>query len=216
MGIRDFVQGDYLSGTIRMIDALLVAACIAIGTGFVLWCYSLLTGVNSMSLLTNAVLGTLVAQFFLAAAGTLSFAILFACPRRLLPYCALVGGVGWLVYELAVLLGANSTTASLLAVIPLTLLTRVLAILLKAPVTVFLLTGIFRWCREPVSTTRPIILSRATTRWPFPMVFPLLKSPSCWPLASRWCWASPCLPQALSACFLIYPHIYIHFPPFSA
>ena len=92
-----------------------------------------------MSLLTNAVLGTLVAQFFLAAAGTLSFAILFACPRRLLPYC----GVGWLVYELAVLLGADSTTASLLAVIPLTLLTRVLAILLKAPVTVFLLTGIF-------------------------------------------------------------------------
>ena len=96
-----------------------------------------------MSLLTNAAIGTLVAQFFLAAAGTLSFAILFACPRRLLPYCALVGGVGWLVYELAVLLGADSTTASLLAVIPLTLLTRVLAILLKAPVTVFLLTGIF-------------------------------------------------------------------------
>ena len=96
-----------------------------------------------MSLLTNAVIGTLVAQFFLAAAGTLSFAILFACPRRLLPYCALVGGVGWLVYELAVLLGADSTTASLLAVIPLTLLTRVLAILFKAPVTVFLLTGIF-------------------------------------------------------------------------
>ena len=100
-------------------------------------------GEHCMSLLTNAVIGTLVAQFFLAAAGTLSFAILFACPRRLLPYCALVGGAGWLVYELAVLLGADSTTASLLAVIPLTLLTRVLAILLKAPVTVFLLTGIF-------------------------------------------------------------------------
>ena len=29
MGIRDFVQGDYLSGTIRMIDALLIAASIA-------------------------------------------------------------------------------------------------------------------------------------------------------------------------------------------
>ena len=35
-GIRDFVQGDYLSGTIRMIDALLIAASIAIGTGLVL------------------------------------------------------------------------------------------------------------------------------------------------------------------------------------
>ena len=75
----------------------------------------------------------LTAQFFLAAAGTLSFAILFACPRRCLPYCALVGAVGWLWYELL----------TLLAVIPLTILTRVFAITQKTPVTVFLLTGIF-------------------------------------------------------------------------
>ena len=46
MGIRDFVQGDYLSGTIRMIDALLIAASIAIGTGFMLSLISLLTGVT--------------------------------------------------------------------------------------------------------------------------------------------------------------------------
>ena len=44
-GIRDFVQGDYLSGTIRMIDALLIAASIAIGTGLVLRLYTVLTGV---------------------------------------------------------------------------------------------------------------------------------------------------------------------------
>ena len=107
MGIRDFVHGDYLSGTIRMIDALLIAASIAIGTG------------------------------------TLSFAILFACPRRSLPTCALVGAVGWFVYELCVMLGLGTAAASLLAVIPLTILTRVFAILQKTPVTVFLLSGIF-------------------------------------------------------------------------
>ena len=45
MGIRDFVQGDYLSGTIRMIDALLIAASIAIGTGLVLGLAAALTGV---------------------------------------------------------------------------------------------------------------------------------------------------------------------------
>lgn len=33
--IRDFFNGDYLSGTIRMIDALLVAVCMAIGVGVV-------------------------------------------------------------------------------------------------------------------------------------------------------------------------------------
>lgn len=81
-----------------------------------------------MMSLTAAQIGELTAQFFLAAAGTLSFAILFACPRRCLPYCALVGAVGWLWYELLTLLGADAATASLLAVIPLTILTRVFAI----------------------------------------------------------------------------------------
>ncbi len=45
MGIRDFVQGDYLSGTIRMIDALLIAASIAHGHGLVLRLYTVFTGV---------------------------------------------------------------------------------------------------------------------------------------------------------------------------
>ena len=44
MGIRDFVKGDYLSGTIRMIDALLVAASIACGTGLVMMVYEWLMG----------------------------------------------------------------------------------------------------------------------------------------------------------------------------
>ena len=33
--IRDFFNGDYLSGTIRLIDALLVSLCMAIGVGAV-------------------------------------------------------------------------------------------------------------------------------------------------------------------------------------
>ena len=46
MSIRDFVKGDYLSGTIRLIDAVLVAACLACGTGLVLRAHTLLTGVT--------------------------------------------------------------------------------------------------------------------------------------------------------------------------
>ena len=94
-------------------------------------------------MLTSTQIGELTAQFFIAGIGTLSFAILFACPRKSLPFCGLVGAVGWLIYELAVMLGADSAAAFLLAVIPLTILTRVFAILLKTPVTVFLLSGIF-------------------------------------------------------------------------
>ncbi len=83
--------------------------------------------------LTNSQIGELMGQFLLAGTGTLSFAILFACPRRSLPTCALVGAMGWFVYELCVMLGLDTAAASLLAVIPLTLLTRVFAILQKDP-----------------------------------------------------------------------------------
>jgi uncharacterized membrane protein YjjP (DUF1212 family) len=42
--IRDFLGGDYLSGTIRMIDAFLIGGCIAIGVGVVVMLYMNLTG----------------------------------------------------------------------------------------------------------------------------------------------------------------------------
>lgn len=43
--IRDFLNGDYLSGTIRMIDAVLVACCIALGVGFTLKMFQMVTGI---------------------------------------------------------------------------------------------------------------------------------------------------------------------------
>lgn len=42
--IRDFFNGDYLSGAIHMIDAILTAFCIAVGVGTVMTIYHLLMG----------------------------------------------------------------------------------------------------------------------------------------------------------------------------
>ena len=42
--IRDFFNGDYLSGAIRMLDAFLVGGCIAVGVGVVVRCLALVTG----------------------------------------------------------------------------------------------------------------------------------------------------------------------------
>lgn len=42
-------------------------------------------------MLTSTQIGELAAQFFIAGAGTLSFAVLFGCPRKSLPFC------GWWV-----------------------------------------------------------------------------------------------------------------------
>lgn len=43
-GIRDIADGDYISGTVRMIDAILVFLSIAAGVGFVISVYHNLTG----------------------------------------------------------------------------------------------------------------------------------------------------------------------------
>jgi len=42
--IRDFFNGDYLSGAIRLLDAVLVGGCIAVGVGVVVRLLSLVTG----------------------------------------------------------------------------------------------------------------------------------------------------------------------------
>ena len=42
--IRDFFNGDYLSGAIHMIDAILTAFCIAVGVGTVITIYQFVTG----------------------------------------------------------------------------------------------------------------------------------------------------------------------------
>ena len=42
--IRDFFNGDYLSGANHMIDAILTAFSIAVGVGAVITLYQLVTG----------------------------------------------------------------------------------------------------------------------------------------------------------------------------
>ena len=43
-GIRDIGDGDYISGTVRLLDAILVFVCIATGVGIVLGTYSFFNG----------------------------------------------------------------------------------------------------------------------------------------------------------------------------
>ena len=86
----------------------------------------------------NILLSTLYATL-----GTLCFAVLFHVPQRHYIRCAAVGGVGWLVYLLAMALGAGCVSATLAASVPLAWLSRWYAVKARAPATVFLLCGIF-------------------------------------------------------------------------
>ena len=86
----------------------------------------------------------MITQTLLAAAGTVAFALLFGVPRRYFPFCAVIGGAGWLLYAALVqYAGATPTEATFFATVLVILLSRACAVLERCPVTVFLISGIF-------------------------------------------------------------------------
>ncbi len=83
-------------------------------------------------------------HFVVAIISVVSFGISFHVPRRHYLACGLTGAVGWIVYLLCLnLLQCTAPVSVLIATLPLTALARAFAIRHKAPLTVFLLSGIF-------------------------------------------------------------------------
>ena len=85
----------------------------------------------------------LLVQCAVSFAAVMAFAILFHAPRREWVPCGLTGIVGWVVYWLAVQGGISVVAASFCGTLGLALLSRVLAVVRRCPVTVFLTGGIF-------------------------------------------------------------------------
>ena len=88
--------------------------------------------------------GRYVAQFAVAMLATISVSVTFRVPLRHYLACGLTGAVGWLAYILcAEGLAFSAPVATLLAALPLTACARLFAVRHKAPITLFLLCGIF-------------------------------------------------------------------------
>lgn len=83
----------------------------------------------------------LVLQVLAAAIGTVAFSLLFGVPMRYYPYCAGIGGLGWLVYLLLVPV-SSAPTATFLATVIVILMSRWFAVRKRCPVTIFLISGI--------------------------------------------------------------------------
>lgn len=83
-------------------------------------------------------------QFLVAIVATVSFSVTFRVSPRHYLASGVTGAVGWLVYVLcADLLAMSAPVATLVAALPLTVCARFFAIRHKAPITLFLLCGIF-------------------------------------------------------------------------
>ena len=143
--IRDTLQGDYMSGTARAIEAFVIAATLAVGIG---------AGLSFIGLFINEPLsgnagvtveysGIVVAaqtlEAFLAVA---AMTIILSVPRKYIAYASLTGAAGWLMYLAALILSKETIFSTFVSVIVISLMSQILARTKKAPVTMFLIPGI--------------------------------------------------------------------------
>lgn len=87
---------------------------------------------------------TFVGQILAAFIGTAGFAVLFGVPRNYYISCAITGTLGWLLYLILTRwAGFSPTEATFAATALVCLVSRILAVIRKCPVTIFLICGIF-------------------------------------------------------------------------
>lgn len=82
-------------------------------------------------------------QSLVAAVATIAFAVIFHTPAKEYVLTGITGGVGWLVYLIAIHFGCGVVAASFFATVALAWLSRIFSFAHKAPVTVYLICGIF-------------------------------------------------------------------------
>lgn len=72
-----------------------------------------------------------------------AFAIIFHAPKNQRYYAGITGAVGWMVYIILTKNGMDIVQASFYATVALTIISRMFSFRRKAPVTIFLITGVF-------------------------------------------------------------------------
>ena len=143
--IRDILAGDYVSGTARIMEALIVACSVALGVafgfvvsdflGFELAVEFTLEGIHSLDAHAFfAVIATFV--------GILGFCSVFSCPYKFIFICCSEAALCWAVYLFCVSLGCSSVWASFYGAAFVDIASQILARKLKAPVIIFLVMGV--------------------------------------------------------------------------
>ena len=142
---RDVLQGDYLSAGSRILEALMVAVCVAIGIGTGMG-FSDMIGLSETLTLSFYLSVANIPEFLLAAASAgiaiLGMCIIFDTPKKCFFACWFNAFLSWGVYLIADYAGLNGLWASFLSTLAADLIAYYSARILKAPVLLFLVAGI--------------------------------------------------------------------------
>ena len=85
----------------------------------------------------------MILQFIMAMSATFAFSVLYNAPKKRYFLCSLGGAFAWISYLCCVNFGGDVVLSSLFATFLLTVYCRIVSVLTRTPVTVYLLSGIF-------------------------------------------------------------------------
>ncbi len=135
--MRDLLSGDTLTGTIKVVQAVITAVMMALGFALAL----LLVG-SGLNTTGNALMPeflAIIVRLMMAILGTVSFAMIYRVGRKRMLWAVLGGLFTYTVYELVMQLNSDVLIASLLAAMFMTLYSEALARIIHAPAVTFLL-----------------------------------------------------------------------------
>lgn len=145
-GIRDLAAEDYIAGGTRLMDALMVFLCIALGVVVVFAADGYIEGslIQLGTMDYDPVTAMWPWQLLAAFVGTMAFAVLFGAPRSKYIGCGIAGTLGWIAYLLATrMMGLTAAESTFIATMVVTTVAYILATMSKCPVIVYLICGIF-------------------------------------------------------------------------
>ena len=142
---RDILQGDYLSAGSRILEALMVAVCVAIGIGTGMSLSDMFGLIETLAL--DFYLSVATVPEFLLRASSAGIAIFGMClffdtPKKCFIACWLNAFLSWGVYLIVDYAGLNGLWASFFSTLAADLFAYYCARILKAPVLIFLVAGI--------------------------------------------------------------------------
>ena len=138
--MRDIIYGDTNSGVNRIVQVLLIAAAIAVGTAAAWGCAGNLWGTPVSD---TAISYSILAQALPCALSCLAFAVLFNIHGAGSMLCVLGGVITWSVYCLVLELGGDDLSAYFWASLIASLYSEIMARVRKYPAISYLVVSIF-------------------------------------------------------------------------
>ena len=138
--MRDIIYGDTNSGINRVVQVILIAMGIALGTASAWKIASALWGTPISA---TGIQYSFVMQCLFAFLGCMGFVILFNIHSKGNPLCALGGALAWAIYLLAVTWSGSELTAYFWSALFSSLYSEIMARIRKVPAITYLVISIF-------------------------------------------------------------------------